>query len=290
MERVSPIIAELDRIRSILSLLRYSSTALRKYSGEAKYCLGYLHTPSTLTFDFPVSSLGADPIAAMGFSFPVVLISGGLAMGLGIGTSTFVSQALGREEREEAGRIASRAHLLAFALILLLSAAGTIASAFNDNPEVVTVALSYGFLGMVNLTAAAFNGLRMPLSGAAVGAISFVWFQFNRRHRLRITDAPSRGAGLQGRPKWRMITKGRGQRTLPGSHFDLSEETGAVQFTDSEEKSKQCLRNEPRDALDSSLQNTGLAPGPLGASSMVPWTRRRPRVFAAATSRSAAIL
>ena len=71
-----------------------------------------------------VGRLGADPLAAMSFSFPVVLISGGLAMGLGIGTSTFVSQALGREERDEAGRISSRAHLLAFALVVLLSGAG----------------------------------------------------------------------------------------------------------------------------------------------------------------------
>lgn len=71
-----------------------------------------------------VGRLGADPLAAMSFSFPVVLISGGLAMGLGIGTSTFVSQALGRGERREAGRIASRAHLLAFAMVLLLSVAG----------------------------------------------------------------------------------------------------------------------------------------------------------------------
>lgn len=71
-----------------------------------------------------VGQLGADPLAAMSFSFPVVLISGGLAMGLGIGTSTLVSQALGREEREEAKRISSRAHLLAFILVLLLSVAG----------------------------------------------------------------------------------------------------------------------------------------------------------------------
>jgi putative MATE family efflux protein len=71
-----------------------------------------------------VGQLGADPLAAMGFSFPVVLISGGLAMGLGIGTSTFVSQAFGRGEQSEAKRISSRAHLLAFSVVLLLSIAG----------------------------------------------------------------------------------------------------------------------------------------------------------------------
>jgi putative MATE family efflux protein len=71
-----------------------------------------------------VGRLGADPLAAMSFSFPVVLISGGLAMGLGIGTSTYVSHALGRDNRAEAARLASQAHLLAFALVTLLAITG----------------------------------------------------------------------------------------------------------------------------------------------------------------------
>jgi Na+-driven multidrug efflux pump len=81
------------------------------------------------------------------------------------------------------------------------------------------VALSYGFLGIVNLTAAAFNGLKMPLQAAAVaglrlfglliplawvgrelaglpgvfwgvaagnvisGAVAFLWYTMNRRRR-----------------------------------------------------------------------------------------------------------
>jgi Na+-driven multidrug efflux pump len=61
-------------------------------------------------------------------------------------------------------------------LIVFLAAAGPIASAFNDNPEVIKVtalylrivALSYGFLGIVNLTAAAFNGLKRPFQAAGV--------------------------------------------------------------------------------------------------------------------------
>lgn len=103
-----------------------------------------------------VGRLGADPLAAMGFSFPVVLISGGLAMGLGIGTSTFVSQALGREEREEAGRIASRAHLLAFALVVLLSAAGLLTieplfSSMGATPEVLPLIREYMTIWFVGL-------------------------------------------------------------------------------------------------------------------------------------------
>ncbi len=71
-----------------------------------------------------VGRLGADPLAAMSFSFPVVLISGGLAMGLGIGTSTYVSHALGQSDRREAGRLATQAHLLAFGIVTILAVAG----------------------------------------------------------------------------------------------------------------------------------------------------------------------
>lgn len=71
-----------------------------------------------------VGRLGALPLAAMSFSFPVVLISGGLAMGLGIGTSARVSHELGAGHRSTATEIATRAHLLAFTLTTALAAAG----------------------------------------------------------------------------------------------------------------------------------------------------------------------
>lgn len=71
-----------------------------------------------------VGQLGSLPLAAMSFSFPVVLISGGLSMGLGIGTTAHVSNALGAGDRESAKRISSQSHLLAFLIVLFLSAAG----------------------------------------------------------------------------------------------------------------------------------------------------------------------
>jgi putative MATE family efflux protein len=71
-----------------------------------------------------VGQLGADPLAAMSFSFPVVLISGGLSMGLGVGTASYVSHALGRQDIEEARVLTSRAYLLAFSMVVILSAIG----------------------------------------------------------------------------------------------------------------------------------------------------------------------
>ncbi|MFW5695754.1 MAG: MATE family efflux transporter [Alkalispirochaeta sp.] len=71
-----------------------------------------------------VGRLGALPLAAMSFSFPVVLISGGLAMGMGIGTSARVSHELGAGNRAVAAEIATRAHLLAFTLTMALAVTG----------------------------------------------------------------------------------------------------------------------------------------------------------------------
>ena len=73
---------------------------------------------------FFVGRLGALQLAAMSFSFPVVLVSGGLSMGLGIGTTAHISRALGAGDRELAKRISSQAHLLAFLIVLTLAVAG----------------------------------------------------------------------------------------------------------------------------------------------------------------------
>jgi putative MATE family efflux protein len=73
---------------------------------------------------FFVGQLGAVPLAAMSFSFPVVLISGGLSMGLGIGTTAHVSRALGEGKRDFAKLISSQAHLLAFLVVVTIAGAG----------------------------------------------------------------------------------------------------------------------------------------------------------------------
>lgn len=103
-----------------------------------------------------VGQLGAAPLAAMSFSFPVVLISGGLAMGLGIGTSTYVSHALGRDNRMEAARLTSQAHLLAFGLVTLLAITGLLTidplfTAMGAAGEVLPMIRSYMTIWFIGL-------------------------------------------------------------------------------------------------------------------------------------------
>jgi putative MATE family efflux protein len=103
-----------------------------------------------------VGRLGADPLAAMSYSFPVVLISGGLAMGLGIGTSTYVSNALGRGERGEAERLATQAHLLAFGIVSILAVAGLLTieplfSAMGATEKVLPLIRTYMTIWFIGL-------------------------------------------------------------------------------------------------------------------------------------------
>lgn len=71
-----------------------------------------------------VGQLGADPLAAMSFSFPIVLVSGGLSMGLGIGTSALVSRKIGSGDERGAAMISSHAHLLVLLVTSLLAVIG----------------------------------------------------------------------------------------------------------------------------------------------------------------------
>jgi putative MATE family efflux protein len=77
-----------------------------------------------LTDTYFVSRLGTLPLAAMGFSFPVVMLLTCMAGGLGTGVTTLVSHAIGRHDHDEAARITTHGILLVLGLTTVLSAAG----------------------------------------------------------------------------------------------------------------------------------------------------------------------
>ncbi len=77
-----------------------------------------------LTDTFFVGKLGTVPLAALSFTFPVVIFSGSLSMGLGIGTSATVSHALGAKDRTLARHLTTDAHVFAGFLGILVSVVG----------------------------------------------------------------------------------------------------------------------------------------------------------------------
>ena len=66
---------------------------------------------------FFVSRLGTDELAAMSFTFPVVLIINSIALGLGIGGSAVISRAIGEGDHHRVQRLTT--HGLALALLIV---------------------------------------------------------------------------------------------------------------------------------------------------------------------------
>jgi putative MATE family efflux protein len=73
---------------------------------------------------FFVGQLGKLELAAMAFTFPVVTVFGGLALGLGQGASAVISRALGEGDRGRVRRLTTDALLLSVAVVTVLVVAG----------------------------------------------------------------------------------------------------------------------------------------------------------------------
>jgi putative MATE family efflux protein len=71
-----------------------------------------------------VAKLGTAELAAISFTFPVVMVVGAIAMGLGMGASIVVSRAIGGGERDQAKKLATSCLLLAMFVVAVFSAVG----------------------------------------------------------------------------------------------------------------------------------------------------------------------
>ena len=81
-------------------------------------------TTFNLADTYFVSRLGTLPLAAMGFTFPVVMFIGCIAHGLGMGTTSVVSRTIGEGDYEAARSITTHNLILAVAVVAVLSAVG----------------------------------------------------------------------------------------------------------------------------------------------------------------------
>ncbi|MEM8832226.1 MAG: MATE family efflux transporter [Cyanobacteria bacterium P01_G01_bin.19] len=71
-----------------------------------------------------VGQLGTDRLAAMSFTFPVVMTLGSLALGLGIGASSIIARAIGQGDRSRVQRFTTNSLTLGIAAVALLSSIG----------------------------------------------------------------------------------------------------------------------------------------------------------------------
>lgn len=106
------------------SLIR-SSVAVQLVKLAAPMLVGtFAMTTFNMVDTYFVSRLGTLPLAAMGFTFPVIMVMGAVAHGLGMGVTAVVSRTLGAGKHDRAARITAHSIILALLLVFLLSAAG----------------------------------------------------------------------------------------------------------------------------------------------------------------------
>ena len=67
---------------------------------------------------FFIGKLGTDQLAALSFTFPVVLVVSGIALGLGFGTSAVISRAIGEGDHHKVQRLTTDSLLLAFIIVI----------------------------------------------------------------------------------------------------------------------------------------------------------------------------
>jgi putative MATE family efflux protein len=73
-----------------------------------------------------VAQLGANELAAVSFTFPVVMVIGSIAMGLGTGTSSLISRAMGKGNRYRVQRLTTDSLVLSLIIVSIFSLLGLI--------------------------------------------------------------------------------------------------------------------------------------------------------------------
>ncbi len=106
-----------------------------------------------------VGQLGTSQLAAMSFTFPVVMTLGNLALGLGIGASSIISRAIGNGDRSRVQRFTTNSLTLGVVSVAILSSVGLMTieplfSALGANSDVLPYIKQYmqiWYFGMVFL-------------------------------------------------------------------------------------------------------------------------------------------
>lgn len=106
-----------------------------------------------------VGQLGTDQLAAMSFTFPVVMTLGSLALGLGVGASSVIARAIGHGDRNIVQRLTTNSLTLGVVAVAVLASLGLLTidplfRALGAGPEVLPFVRQYmqiWYFGMVFL-------------------------------------------------------------------------------------------------------------------------------------------
>jgi Na+-driven multidrug efflux pump len=166
-----------------------------------------------------VAQLGSEPLAAMSFTFPVIMVMTSLGIGLMAGTSSVIARVVGAGDMDQVRRLAADAVTLALLVSLALSVVGIASldwlfTLMGASPRVLALIRDYmviwyaGFvlvlvpmvgIGAVRATGDTKLQARLMLAAAAINLILdplliFGWLGFPRLElqgaRMRLVGSP----------------------------------------------------------------------------------------------------
>ncbi len=73
-----------------------------------------------------ISRLGGEPLAAISFTFPVILVVGALAHGVGMGVASVISRTIGEGDQRKVQRLTTDSLLLSMVIVIIVSGLGLI--------------------------------------------------------------------------------------------------------------------------------------------------------------------
>lgn len=121
---------------------------------------------------FFVGRLGREPLAAMGFTFPVIMLAWCIFHGLGVGVVTTTSQALGGGRKNKAAGLVVNGILLSIVLSVVIAAVGILScnwifQQFGAKGETLTLVKSYMYIWFAFCVSGTLSGLGNSLLIAA---------------------------------------------------------------------------------------------------------------------------
>lgn len=124
---------------------------------------------------FFVGQLGTTPLAALSFTFPVVMAVTSLALGLGIGTASVLARAIGGSTADEVRRLTTDSLVLSTLLVSAFAVAGLLTinplfSLMGAGPEVLPLVREYmmfWYIGMPFLVIPMIGNFAMRAAGEA---------------------------------------------------------------------------------------------------------------------------
>lgn len=106
-------------------MLSHGPVAWRLTTMAASMLIGFLSAAAfNITDAYFIGLLGTREMAAISFTFPVVMLTGGLAMGIGVGATAVISQIIGRGDQREVQRLTTHSLMLALMVVAVIVVLG----------------------------------------------------------------------------------------------------------------------------------------------------------------------